>query len=362
MVLVRRNELACRDEWSRSLWTSKDEDDGDKEPPFQRPATLGPAPPADVGHLRSLLAGDADGEPVADAAQGEDVLLSEARIVSESRETPAPRPAEQPAASFDPRTAVFRAREAYRERARAKANAARQSMAAEASSERRTALETQTEHDAGSEADPSQAAPIPAAATRGPSDRRAAAQAAPGRLPLALAKTAPVESLIPSAAVGERVTDTKASASPSSAPALVAAVPPDEWSLAELLAESEEPAAPEADAAGSPTALVPKPRDELAARQLPDWFRTDLPRICKTCRDYRPSAEGQRGWCANAWAFTHRRLVHEDDPAPCDSSIGDWWAPVDDVWLVAADVSSHGRATPLLDRLVGKEPAARRRS
>jgi hypothetical protein len=95
---------------------------------------------------------------------------------------------------------------------------------------------------------------------------------------------------------------------------------------------------------------------------LPEWYRADLPRICRTCRDYRPSTEGQRGWCANAWAFTHRRLVLEDDPAPCQSAIGDWWLPVDDVWLVAADVSSHGRATPLLDRLTAKAEQQRRRS
>ena len=95
---------------------------------------------------------------------------------------------------------------------------------------------------------------------------------------------------------------------------------------------------------------------------LPDWYRTELPRICRTCRDYRPSADGQRGWCANTWAFTHRRLVLEDDPAPCQSAIGDWWLAVDDVWLVAADVSSHGRATPLLDRLAAKAEQQRRRS
>ena len=90
---------------------------------------------------------------------------------------------------------------------------------------------------------------------------------------------------------------------------------------------------------------------------LPDWYRSDLPRICRTCRDFRPSADGQRGWCANSWAFTHRRLVIEDDPAPCRSAIGDWWLAVDDVWLVAADVSTHGRATPLLDRLTAKAGA-----
>jgi len=104
-------------------------------------------------------------------------------------------------------------------------------------------------------------------------------------------------------------------------------------------------------------------RVEVAEREpLPDWYRADLPRVCRTCRDYRPSAEGQRGWCANSWAFTHRRLVLEDDPAPCQSAIGDWWLPVDDVWLVAADVSSHGRATPLLDRLTAKADQQKRRS
>jgi hypothetical protein len=106
-----------------------------------------------------------------------------------------------------------------------------------------------------------------------------------------------------------------------------------------------------------------KPPADVGEREaFPDWYRADLPRICRTCRDYRPSADGQRGWCANTWAFTHRRLVHEDDPAPCQSAIGDWWLPVDDVWLVAADVSSHGRATPLLDRQTAKVEQQRRRS
>jgi hypothetical protein len=54
--------------------------------------------------------------------------------------------------------------------------------------------------------------------------------------------------------------------------------------------------------------------------------------------------------------------VQEDDVAPCHSSIGDWWVPVDDVWLVAADVSAHGRATPLLDRMIAEESSQRRRS
>ena len=43
-------------------------------------------------------------------------------------------------------------------------------------------------------------------------------------------------------------------------------------------------------------------------------------------------------------------------------AIGDWWVPVDDVWLVAADISAHGRPTPLLDRFTSPERRQRRRS
>ena len=75
----------------------------------------------------------------------------------------------------------------------------------------------------------------------------------------------------------------------------------------------------------------------------------DLPRICRTCRDFRPAEQGGRGWCANPWAFTHRRVVDGDDAAPCESSFGSWWLPVDDAWMEVGDVSEHGRPTPLLD-------------
>ncbi|MCC6312964.1 MAG: hypothetical protein IT337_03055 [Thermomicrobiales bacterium] len=75
-----------------------------------------------------------------------------------------------------------------------------------------------------------------------------------------------------------------------------------------------------------------------------------VPRICRTCRDFRPAEGGERGWCANQWAFTHRRMVGADDPAPCESSIGCWWLPADDLFLSDADISTHGQPTPHLDR------------
>lgn len=74
------------------------------------------------------------------------------------------------------------------------------------------------------------------------------------------------------------------------------------------------------------------------------------PRICRTCRDFRPAEGGERGWCANQWAFTTRQMVHPDDPAPCESSAGSWWLPTDDLCLADADVSTHGQPTPHLDR------------
>jgi hypothetical protein len=73
-----------------------------------------------------------------------------------------------------------------------------------------------------------------------------------------------------------------------------------------------------------------------------------VPRMCRTCRDFRPADSGARGWCTNKWAFSHRRMVDADE-LPCETSVGCWWLPHDDVWLVTADVSAHGQPTPLVD-------------
>jgi hypothetical protein len=74
----------------------------------------------------------------------------------------------------------------------------------------------------------------------------------------------------------------------------------------------------------------------------------DVPRMCRTCRDFRPADNGERGWCNNNWAFTHRRMVDADE-LPCESSLGCWWLPHDDVWLANADAARHSQATPLVD-------------
>lgn len=77
----------------------------------------------------------------------------------------------------------------------------------------------------------------------------------------------------------------------------------------------------------------------------------DLPRTCQTCRDFRPSESGERGWCTNDWAFTHRQMVNADS-LPCQSSIGCWWLPNDASWMPALASPEQQRATPRTDRLV----------
>jgi len=296
---------------------------------------------------------------LAASTQGEDVLLSEARIVSEGHESWEPQPRPFPVGNFDPRTAIFRAREAYRERTRAKATADRQSAGAEALT-----------GSAGAEEFapllPERGGGEPIAYSPHEADVASTDREIPACLPEAeswskgfieadSADTPPLSTA--AEASGEQL---------SEAVALVAAEPGLGETLADWLSSpardgrttTEQPARPAREDADSETRRT----DRGEIETFPDWYRSDLPRICRTCRDYRPSADAQRGWCANAWAFTHRRLVLEDDPAPCQSAIGDWWLPVDDVWLVAADVSSHGRATPLLDRLTAKAEQERRRS
>lgn len=98
------------------------------------------------------------------------------------------------------------------------------------------------------------------------------------------------------------------------------------------------------------------------SRHAEDQF-SGVPRVCMTCRDFRPAESGERGWCTNDWAFSHRTMV-EADSRPCQSTIGSWWLPHEILWLGGIDVQRHGHPTPLIDTYLGepKEHAARRRS
>ena len=355
--MVRRNELACRDEWSRSLWQPVGEPNVNGDEPFQRPLLIGPLPPTRPQNLRTLLGEDAT---CAASPDGEDVLLSEARIVSEAHVPWDPSERPFSTGGFDPRTAIFRAREAYRERLRAKAVADRQSDGAQAPSAEGFSIGVpDLEPDL-----------LPARVSK--------VEAAPGQTGLASR-----EELDPTPELDESQVDPAGSKFPdrnkefspwAELPERRPEAPgqarrhesndddPGMEKRSVSLKDEQPNVAAATEQARDDARFASQPGVEAEEEPLPDWFRTDLPRTCRTCRDYRPSVDGQRGWCANAWAFTHRRLVHEDDVVPCQSATGDWWAPVDDVWLVAADVSSHGRATPLLDRLTGKIDPQRRRS
>jgi hypothetical protein len=85
----------------------------------------------------------------------------------------------------------------------------------------------------------------------------------------------------------------------------------------------------------------------------------DIPRECRTCRSFRSADGGARGWCTNEWAFTHRRMVNEDDLA-CETSIGCWWLPADH-YRLDVDADDDPGPTPRMDELIARHrPAARR--
>lgn len=119
----------------------------------------------------------------------------------------------------------------------------------------------------------------------------------------------------------------------------------------------ERPLPPVADEFGDQPlfAAQPMPRDDDIAIDRP---RTERPaaalpanrveRICRTCRDFRPAENGDRGWCTNKWAFSHRRMVDADDLA-CRNSLGSWWTPKDEVWRRDGDISRHAQETPRVD-------------
>ncbi len=348
-ILVRRSELACRDDWSRSLWQPAT---GDPASDLRgaRPAPSGPLLPASPESLRAMLNRDL----TLAAASGEDVLLSEGRIVSESSETWEAPARPFPGGSFDPRTAIFKAREAYREKNRVNAMAARRSAEAVASAfDQERADEIRDERlgePASAPSNDKEALPIERGALRDSgAEWTAAAEVA------LVASTA--------ASMSDRVEESELDGESAfwdlQLGNVDSNIDPAQGTTTPLQPEVCEPE--DLDAAHD-AAPFGGEQQALAPTGLPAWFRADLPRVCRACRDFRPGIDGQRGWCANAWAFTHRQLVREDDAAPCNSAIGDWWVPVDDVWLVAADVSSHGRPTPLLDRMVGDESGQRRRS
>jgi hypothetical protein len=86
----------------------------------------------------------------------------------------------------------------------------------------------------------------------------------------------------------------------------------------------------------------------------------DVPRECRTCRSFRSADGGARGWCTNEWAFTHRRMVNEDDLA-CETSIGCWWLPADR-YVVTESEDDYATQTPRIEEMIARrDPAPTRK-
>lgn len=99
-----------------------------------------------------------------------------------------------------------------------------------------------------------------------------------------------------------------------------------------------------------------RPKSPSGGKTIP--VQSSLRECCGTCRDFRPAEGGERGWCNNPYAFDHRQMVERNQLA-CRSTIGSWWIANDDWWLQRADVSHHGRPTPIVDELLRQLLSAR---
>ncbi|HEU0114979.1 MAG TPA: hypothetical protein VFQ80_09890, partial [Thermomicrobiales bacterium] len=81
LIMVRKNELACRDAWSHSLWEpGKYEDDDEApvaSPAAETPFAARPMEPASDSDIAAILQASL---PPSDAPQ-EDVVLSEVRVL-----------------------------------------------------------------------------------------------------------------------------------------------------------------------------------------------------------------------------------------------------------------------------------------
>lgn len=446
MIMVRKHELACRDEWSHDLWEARSNQPGTNVAPLTELFPDRKMPPATESEIAALLhterssngaAGDVSGH-----GEPDDLVLSELGAATERPShqerpgivpewpTPKSRAVEPPASpapisELGTRSAIIRARETYRERSRLEAARANEITRLTARADRE-----QTASD-GVDLNPrvddvSQEADL--VETNGTVEDPAVQPLTASfvEAPGPLADREPTTPSTSSTQGYDRdPADLAAESPPPAASFIAGAQPPaDEPRDAELtwltdrpeLVATPEPAESqpwpvEEETAFSQARIVrsavddnfgPDPEDRTAARrsspellsseeyeaaQVPGepWLEdvvvdddydeslapppglelaAHLPRICRTCRDFRPAENGDRGWCANQWAFSHRRMVDADERTPCEGVLGNWWLPVDEVWSEAADVSSHGQPTPLLDAWLPqphqKEPTRRR--
>lgn len=103
--------------------------------------------------------------------------------------------------------------------------------------------------------------------------------------------------------------------------------------------------------ASTPSAETMQPRNPIDS--VP--WAASIPRCCGTCRDFRRNADGTTGICTNPWAFADQtQPMVQSDQLACRSSFGEWWAPTDETWRGKVDTAHHTRPTPYLDALLAE--------
>lgn len=445
MIMVRKNELACRDEWSHDLWEARANQSGADAAPLTELFPDRKMPPATESEIAALLhaerspngaAGDVSGH-----GEPDDVVLSELGAPTE-RPTPRERPdivpawatptsrtvelppAPAPISELGTRSAIIRARETYRERSRLQAARASEITRLTAKADREQPASESVDVNPpvvdviqevnlvaaiGTSDDPP-AKPLTSKSDEvltARADDEPTIQSAGSALDDkrdhqdVSSESSPLESPIggarPQAVQGRDAELTWLNEQPEFA-AASGPEQPRPWPAEEEATfgpSSVERSAlndnvdldyfDRADDPQSSSALLDSEEYEAEQTASEQWIddvvvdydyeddresppgldlAAHLPRICRTCRDFRPAENGDRGWCANQWAFSHRRMVDADERTPCEGVLGHWWLPVDEVWSEAADVSSHGQPTPLLDawlpQPLQKEPTRRR--
>jgi hypothetical protein len=425
-LVVRRNELACRNGWAQDLWVLRTDDDEAADVVLNDTIVVRPVPPASVEEMSFLVNSHRDKQPTSDPPP---VIPPVDVVVGESPSTKPVAAERQSLLAHDPRAAILKARERYRARMIAEsrhgdvakmlddrvfrqsdvvepqtpvspirrdlfpptAAVPRPSRANEVPpvqiSEVPRTFPTMTSFPEDEVRFSSVPEPVEGIALPRPDPKRrdnivapsdAAAKEAPaavesaelpattitvsladepierhevrsrgGRRPgpqadLSVDQPLPVEEverdepmLVEAAANGDRIDRRRFEFGGRRRVERVAAVVE-----APIEVESE----PQFDDVVAPPAF-----EEIVADVNPMIeIAPHVPRMCRTCRDFRPADAGGRGWCTNKWAFSHRRMVDADE-LPCETSVGCWWLPHDDVWMATADVSAHGQPTPLVD-------------
>lgn len=374
MVLVRKNELACRNGWDEDLWESRepaepsahtstaytgsspasaDSEDGERPEPIDRVASITILPSRTAQQSPNIASTSATGQP----GRGHDVQ------------------SEDP--TLEQRSAIQVAKR-RRQEALARERAQIQAVAPLLDEESREKLAS-TRSNATRSAPVKQPLPEPTsgngqaairAATMVPLDeytqpaRRQTALLPPSQGGHAPANR-PAKPIIRLQPEAEEVAPSQSSRTGTGpwAPARNG----QQWADPSTEPGGSHPSprrslSPEPEIPWQPEIQEPEPAvDELPAidgrppdRPLPEQLSCLVQR-CGTCRDFRPADGGERGWCNNHFAFDHRRMVQPDELA-CASTIGVWWVANDDWWLQRADISHHGCPTPAVDEHLGRAP------